>query len=148
MAAQLYDAHAQPPAAKVATSGPGKDFKFPDYYPSSNGVRQLKTLVTGSEAHFVSNNMNLVRLQQPRLTNYTPEGKLEWSASSPECTVNIATREVRGISNLFFQTADERLFVRGVGFLWQSNNSVLILSNQVFTRIDKSSLTNNASQKP
>src|SRR5436190_17315616 len=48
--------HAQSPAAKVATSGPGKDFKFPDYYPSSNGVRQLKTLVTGSEAHFVSNN--------------------------------------------------------------------------------------------
>jgi hypothetical protein len=110
-------------------------------------VRQLKTLVTGSEAHFVSNNMNVVRLQQPRLTNYTPEGKLEWSAFSPECTVNVATREVRGSSNLFFQTADEKLFVRGVGFLWQSNSSVLILSNQVFTRIDKSSLTNNASRK-
>ena len=61
--------------------------------------------------------------------------------------MNIATREVRGNSNLFFQTADKKLFVRGVGFLWQSNSSVLILSNQVFTRIDKSSLTNNASRK-
>ena len=35
-----------PPQRKSPRPGPGKDFKFPDYYPSSNGVRQLKTLVT------------------------------------------------------------------------------------------------------
>jgi hypothetical protein len=135
-------AHGQ---AIVSSVGVGKDFKFPDYYPSSNGVRQLKTLVTGSEAQFVSNNMNVVRLQNPRLTNYTPEGQLEWSAHSPECTVNVNTREVRGSTNMVFRTADEKLLLRGVGFLWQQTNSVLILSNQVFTWIDKRALTNNAS---
>lgn len=131
--------HAQS-SAKVA--GSGRDFKFPEYYPSSNGVRQIKTLVTGREAQFVSNNMSLVRLKDTTLTNYTPEGQLDWVVQSPECTVNVNTREVRGTTNMFFQTADEKLFLSGVGFLWQHTNSVLILSNQVSTWIDKTALTN------
>lgn len=128
----------------AAVAGSGKDFKFPHYYPSSNGVRQLQTLVTGTEAQFVSNNMNLVRLQNPRLTNYTPQGKIEWSAAASECTVNVSSREVRGNTRMVFQTADEKLWLSGVGFLWQQTNSVLVLSNQVFTWIDKRALTNKA----
>ena len=103
---------------------------------------QIKTLVTGREAEFVGNNMNVVRLKDTTLTNYSPEGQLEWVVRSPECTVNVNTREVHGITNMFFHTADEKLFLSGVGFLWQHTNSVLILSNQVSTWIDKTALTN------
>jgi len=133
--------------ARIATSGAGHDFKFPDYYPASNGVRQLKTLITGAEAQVVSNNARMVRLTEPRLTNYAPNGKLEWSAEARECVVNIATREVRGNSNLVIQAADGKFYHTGRGFLWQSSNSVLILSNQVFTRIDKTALSNSAALK-
>ena len=125
--------------------GTGKDFVFPDYYPASNGVRRLKSVVAGKEAQPISN--SIFALKFPKLTNYTIEGKVDWTASSPECTVNLNTREVSGNTNLVFETADERLRQTGVGFLWQQNSSVLIISNQSQTKIDKQALTNNAPTK-
>ena len=121
---------------------PGKDFIAPKYSSDSNGVRRLQNVLAGSEHRFITN--NIIWLQNPRLTNFTPEGKVEWVVTSPECTVNISTMEVHGNTNMTFQTADERLFISGVGFLWQQTNSMLILSNQSFTWIDKRALTNNA----
>jgi hypothetical protein len=123
-------------------SGPGRDFKYPEYYPASNGVLQVKTLISGREAQAVSNNMSLIRLKDTTLTNYSPDGRVEWIVQSPECIVNVAAREVRGTTNMFFQTADEKFFLSGVGFLWQHTNSVLILLDQVSTWIDKNALTN------
>ena len=133
--------------AAEAKIGTGRDFRFPDYYAASNGVRRLKTLVTGSEAQFVTNDNSVIALKNPHLESYTPEGKVEWTATSPECTVNIKTKEVRSNTNLIFQTADERLRQTGVGFLWQQTNSMLIISNQSQTTIDKAALTNNANVK-
>jgi hypothetical protein len=63
---------------------------------------------------------------------------------SPECLYDITTREVRGNTNMIFRTADERLYISGVGFLWQQTNTMLILSNQSFTWIDKRALGTNA----
>ena len=123
---------------------PGKNFMAPDYYPSSNGIRRLKSVVAGSEYRFVTN--GIVWLLNPRLTNFAQDGKIEWTVASPECTVNMSTREVHGNSNMTFRTADEHLFISGVGFLWQQSNSMLILSNQSFTWIDKRALTTNASR--
>ena len=130
-----------------AKIGTGKDFKFPDYYAASNGVRRLRTLVTGTEAQFATNDNALITLKKPRLESYAPDGKLEWTATSPECTVNIRTKEVRGNTNLTFQTADERFQQTGVGFLWQQTNSVLIIFDQSHTQIDRDAMTNNADFK-
>ena len=133
--------------AQIATLEGGKDGRFPDYYPASNGVRRLKSLVTCAQWRFASN--DLLHLTQPILQSYGEDGTtLEWTATSHECTFNPGTREVRGNTNMYFRTADERLFVTGVGFLWRQSNSVLILSNQTLTRIDKLALTNNASKNP
>ena len=133
--------------AADARIGTGKDFKFPDYYPASNGVRRLKRLVTGSEAHFMTNDTSVVALKNPRLESFAPDGKAEWTAISLECTVNIRTGEVRGSTNLTFQTADERLQQTGVGFLWQPTNEVFIIFDQSHTRIDKEALTDNSRSK-
>lgn len=133
--------------AAEAKIGTGKDFKFPDYYPASNGVRRLKRLVTGSEAHFMTNDTSVVALKNPRLESFAPDGKAEWTAISLECTVNIRTGEVRGSTNLTFQTADERLQQTGVGFLWQPTNEVFIIFDQSHTRIDKEALTDNSRSK-
>lgn len=131
-------------AAADTKIGTGKDFKFPDYYPASNGVRRLKTLVTGSEAQFLTNDNSVIALKNPRLESYGPDGKVEWTATSPECTVNIKTKEVRGQTNLIFQTADERFQQTGVGFLWQQTNSVLVIFDQSHTTIDRQALTNSS----
>jgi len=63
-----------------------RDFILPDYYPSSNGVRRLKTRVVGAEARLLSN--GVFALKEPRLESYREDGvTLEWVAVSPECTV-------------------------------------------------------------
>src|SRR5205085_10935687 len=123
----------------------GKDFKFPDYSTASNGQVRLRSVITGKEYRFLSNNV-LIALTLPRIESFREGGTtLEWSAISKEATVDINTREVRGSTNMFFRTSDDRLFLTGVGFLWQQSNSVLILSNKTFTWIDTQRLTNSSS---
>lgn len=127
--------------------GEGKDFTFPDYYPSSDGVARLRSVITGEKYRFLSNNI-FIALTQPRIESFREDGKtLEWSAIGREATVDINTREVHGNTNMFFRTADDRLFLSGVGFLWQQGNSVLILSNKTFTWIDTQRLTNSSSKR-
>ena len=131
--------------AQIAKFEGGTDGRFPDYYPTSNGVRRLKSLVTAARWRFGSN--DLLYLTEPKLQSYREDGTtLEWTATSLECTFNPTTKEVRGNTNMVFKTADERLFVTGVGFFWQQSSSVLTLSNQTLTRIDKLVLTNNAAK--
>jgi hypothetical protein len=121
--------------AQAPRTGIGKDFKFPDYGADSNGVVRLKSLVTGTEFQQITNNVFF--LIQPRMEFFRADGSnLDWTAIAPSCFVDIRTREVSGVTNVFFRKADDRLYIRGVGFLWQQSNSVLILSNKSFTWID------------
>lgn len=131
--------------AQLARQPKGTHFKYPaEYYPVSNGVRRLKTLITGASYQMMSN--NIVALMEPRIERTREDGQLEWTVRARECQFSLLTREARGSSNVFFRTADERMFLTGVGFLWQQTNSVLTLSNQTLTWIDKTALTN--SPKP
>ena len=120
----------------------GTNFKLPVYYPSSNGVQKIKTVVSGEKWRFATN--GIVHLIKPGITNYLPNGAIEWIATSPECMVDINTKVARGHTNIFFKTADDRFYQTAVGFLWQQSNSVLIVSNQVRTWIDKQALTKTA----
>ncbi len=125
--------------AQTAMFKGGTDFRLPlEYYPASNGVVRLKTLLTGAKFEPLSNRINVITLTRPRIENYSEDGTtLMWTATSPKCTVNTTTRQVSGPTNVYFRTADDRHYLTGVGFLWQQSNSVLILSNQTFTWIDR-----------
>ncbi|HTD68147.1 MAG TPA: LptA/OstA family protein [Candidatus Limnocylindria bacterium] len=129
--------------AQTAMFKGGTDFRLPlEYHPASNGVVRLKTLLTGAKFQTVSNSISVITLTRPRIENYREDGTtLIWTAISPECIVNTATRQVSGPTNIFFRTADNRHYLTGVGFLWQQSNSVLILSNQTFTWIDRQDLS-------
>lgn len=131
----------RPAGAQLSKMGEGKDFKYPaEYYPVSNGVRRLKTLITGAKWQMMSN--NIVALKEPRIERTREDGQLEWTVLARECQFSLLTKEARGSSNVFFRTADERMFLTGVGFFWQQTNSLLTLSNQTLTWIDKTALTN------
>ncbi len=141
-ATSLWLAHAQ-----NNQLGVGKDFTFPDYYPSNDGQVRLRSVITGKEYRFLSNN-NLIALTHPRIEYFREDGTtLEWSAIAREATVDLNTREVRGDTNMFFRMADDRLFLSGVGFLWQASNGVLNLSEKTFTWIDTQKLTNSSSKR-
>ena len=127
--------------AQFASGGVGKDFTYPFYWPATSGVARKKFVVTGHEFRPVTN--GVFALTQARVESFREDGTtLVWTATSPACLVNINSGEAHGGTNVFFRTADDRLFSTGVGFLWQQNNSVLILSNKAFTWMDTKKLTN------
>lgn len=133
----------QPGEAQFSKITEAKDFKLPLFYPASNGVQRIKTVIAGERWRFVTN--GIVHLIKPGITNYHPDGTMEWIAIAPECTVNVNTKEASGHTNIYFRTADSRFVQTGVGFLWKQSDSVLIVSNKVHTWIDKQALTKAAS---
>ena len=133
-------------SAQFSRLGTGKNFMIPEYYESSNGVSRLKTKFTGTEWRFVTN--DVVALDNLRIEKFREDGKtLEWTVESPACTFNTTSKEANGGTNVYFRTADERLYQTGRGFSWQPTNSLLILSNDVYTWIDKQALTNAPTNK-
>ncbi len=129
-------------SAQLTRLDRAKGFKLPEYFPATNGMQKLKTLLTGSEAQLVS--AGVFRLTDPRIEGYSEAGQLDWVAASLEATVNMASRNVTvtGTNQVIFRTASTNFFVTGRGFLWQQSNSVLILSNETRTWIDKAAMTN------
>ena len=129
-------------AQQATTFKGGTDFRFPlEYWQASNGVVRLKTLLTGKHFEVISNNISLIALSQPRIESFREDGTtLVWIALSPAAIADMNDKTVRGSTNFFFRSADDRLYFTGVGFLWQQESSVLILSNKAFTWIDRSRL--------
>jgi hypothetical protein len=118
--------------AQIPRTGVGKDFMYPEYWPLTSGVARKKSVVTAKEYQLMTN--NLAALTQARIDAYKPDGtNLEWSATAHEAVVDINSRQVSGDEQVFFRTADDRLFVTGTGFLWQQSNSVLTLYSNTFT---------------
>lgn len=126
-------------SSQLTRFGSAKGFTLPDYYPSSNGVQKLRTVLTGNEAQPVSNGLFL--LKQPRIENYRPDGALEWVAVAETALVSLFNRSASGTNHVVFQTADTNVVVKARGFLWQAGEGVLIVSNQT-TWIDRALFTN------
>lgn len=133
-------------SAQFGRLGTGKNFMIPEYWPSSNGVSLLKTKFRGTEWRFITN--DIVALDNLRVERFHEDGKtLDWTVESPACIFNTTSKEANGATNVCFRSADERLFQTGRGFSWQPTNSLLILSNDVYTWIDKPALTNAPTNK-
>lgn len=133
-------------SAQFSRLGTGKNFMVPEYWPSSNGVSLLKTKFRGTEWRFITN--DIVALDNLRVERFHEDGKtLDWTVESPTCIFNTTSKEANGGTNVYFRTADERLYQTGRGFSWQPTNSLLTLSNDVYTWIDQQALTNAPNNK-
>ncbi len=122
-----------------------KGFKLPDYYSSPNGVQKLKSLLTGMEGGFVTN--DVIFLINPRIEHYGEDGSLIGVATAMDALVNLRTRTASGTNMISFRNGNTNLFHAGRGFFWQQSNSFLIVSNQSYTWINRAALTNLPSKK-
>jgi len=122
-----------------------KGFKVVDFYPASNGVQKVKTMITGTEAQPLSN--DFIYLTLPRITSYREDGKLQWIATSLDALVNLKTHSAEGTNISSFRTADTNMFGSAVGFLWQQADGVLILSNNTYTWVNRTAFHNSRTNK-
>jgi hypothetical protein len=131
------------PAAQLDKDAVAKGFWFPaEYYPATNGVQKPKTIIRGSNARFLTN--DLIYVIDPRIESMKEDGTLEWVATSLEALINRSARNVIGTNVASFRSGDTNIFVSGNGFSfrWNQTNQVLIIYKQAYTWINQVMLTN------
>lgn len=124
-----------------------KGFKLVDYYSSGDGAQKKRAVLTASEGQILTNNVSTVFLVHPRIEHYREDGSLLGIATALDAFVNVQTHTAWSTNLVSFRDANTNLYLTGQGFLWQPSNSVLIIYNQSYTWMDRSTLTNSSSKK-
>ena len=105
-----------------------KGFKFAEPYPAPNQT-QIKTLLEGERARPQAD--GITEVIGARLHTFKEDGAPEMNISTPECVNDQPQHEIRSASTLHAQTGNQAFLIEGEGFLWQSTNKTLFISNRV-----------------
>lgn len=130
--ALLTKGRAQPQSLPVVQAG---GFTFSGYHPEPNHTR-MKFQITGAQGQPEPGNR--FRLTQVQLKTFRLTGETEMIITAPDCVYDPSRRTASSPGNLKVQTGDERFSVEGEGFLWQGDDSTLVISNQVRSVIHRS----------
>jgi hypothetical protein len=118
-------------AAAVATNRVvvQRDFRIFDYY---RGSQRLKTLLHGGEAEYL---LHPIPVHRMTIQTYTESGLTNLIATADDCFCDRTNRTANGAGPVQFRLADGRFQLSGVGFLWAQTNNILVVSNQVRSRL-------------
>jgi lipopolysaccharide export system protein LptA len=118
---------------------PGGNVQFPHYTDTPNG-RVLADIFTGSNAIYLPDGavqvkgFKMIGLRDGQISNVTV------TALAPECRIDDKQKTVGDPGPIQIFTPDTNLFVQGIGFFLAESNQVLLLSNQVETRVVRAML--------
>ena len=125
-------------AQQIPLGGNATDFSSVEYYQAPH-QQQIKSRMSGAEADPIEG--GLLRIRQLKLEAFDENGKVQFIVTAPECIYD----PMKGVANstgaLHMQTGDEQVQIDGQGFLWRQAASLLTISNQVQTVIDKTNAT-------
>ncbi|HMJ91390.1 MAG TPA: hypothetical protein VK530_16325 [Candidatus Acidoferrum sp.] len=124
---------------------PLKGFKLVDYYHSPSGKQTKKAVLTAAEGRIITT--EIYYLVHPRIEHYNEDGSLLGVATAVDAMIDLPANIVWGTNVISFRGAETNLYLTGRGFLWQPSNTVLIISNQSYTWIDRTRFTNSPSKK-
>ena len=105
------------------------------YYPAPNHTR-MQFQISGAKVQPEAGNR--ARITQMQLETFRLNGEREMVITAPDCVYDVAKRTASSPERLHLQTGDGRFSVEGEGFLWQGEESVLTISNQVRSVIHRS----------
>lgn len=118
------------------------DFSTTEHYPPPH-QNQIKSVFSGVEAQPQSSGCYLVK--QLKLETFRETGEREIVVEAPQCLYDSKKRLASSPGRLEVRTGDERFVIEGDGFLWQQNESHLMISNHVHTIIRQATLTQSKS---
>jgi hypothetical protein len=125
-------------AQQIPLGGNATDFSSVQYYQAPH-QQQIKSRMSGAEAEPIEGGLLLIR--QLKLEAFDEKGGLQFIVTAPECVYD----PMKGVANsngeLHMRTGDEQVQVEGKGFLWRQASSLLTISNQVQTVIEKPGAT-------
>ena len=121
------DNHAQQiPAAHA------KDFTSHTYFEPPH-EQQVKMKLSGAEALPLPGGLQDVR--DLKIETFDVTGKAGVIVRAPQCNYALITGVANSAGHLEMQSGDGKFLVEGEGFLWQQDESLLIISNHVHTVI-------------
>jgi hypothetical protein len=121
-------------AQQFPIAGSASGFNSVEYYPAPH-AQDIKRLFSGEEAEPEAGGMLLVK--KVKIEMFDLNGKLQLSAEAPECTYDPINNVADSPEKVHIRTGDNALQIDGEGFLWRQSDSLLIISNQVHTVIDR-----------
>lgn len=128
-------AHAQ---EQVPPMGYATNFSSAAYYESPH-EQQVKMRLSGSEVRPLPDAR--YDLKNMKIEKFSVDGRLEAVAVAPQCVYAPLDRVASSAGHVELMSGDGRFRVEGDGFLWQQDDSSLVISNHVRTVI-KTRLTN------
>lgn len=119
---------------QIPVGGNATDFSSVEYYQAPH-PQQIKSRMSGAEADPIEG--GLLRIRQLKLEEFDENGKLQFTVTAPECVYDPMKGVANSSGELYMRTGDSQVQVDGKGFLWRRTTSLLTISNQVQTVIDK-----------
>lgn len=124
-----------------AISGRVKNFSAPAQ--DNEGKRSL---IKGSEARSLGN--DLYEITSVVVTNYDALDRVEMSIESPKCTYSAQTKVANSASALSVKGGEDKFSIKGEGWMWEPNKTLLTISNKVEATIRKTAILTNQPVNP
>lgn len=125
-------------AQQIPMGGTATDFSSVEYYQAPH-QQQIKSRMSGAEADPIEG--GLLRIRKLKLEAFGEDGKLQFVVTAPECIYDPMKGVANSTGELHMRsgdgTGDEQVQIDGKGFLWRQTDSLLTISNQVQTVIDR-----------
>ena len=118
--------------AQALPLGYATNFSSVLYYESPH-EQQVKMKLSGAEASPLPG--TLFDLKQMKVERFSADGKLEATVLAPQCIYAPLDGVANSAGHLELKSGDGKFHVEGDGFLWQQNESSLVISNHVRTVI-------------
>lgn len=121
-------------AQQIPVGGNATDFSSVQYYQPPH-EQQIKSRMSGAEADPIEGGLLLIR--QLKLEAFNEKGELQFVVTAPQCIYDPTKGLATSTGELHMRTGDSQVQVDGKGFLWRQASSLLTISNQVQTVIEK-----------
>ena len=105
---------------------------------------KLKAILTGKSAKQITGSQVFVTDFRMKVLRNSDTNQVELIAEAPECLFDRATSVAASPGAMRAFTPTTNLYIQGVGFFCQQSNALLVISNNVETRINKSLLNTNS----
>ena len=124
--------------AQSTLLGTATNFMMSEYYPAPQDL-QMKSLISGREAQPQTGGRYLIK--GLRIETFDENGTRQAIVEAPDCIYDGTKRVAMSASHLRVVAGSGQFTVEGYGFLWQQDESKLLISNRVHTIIRDSAFS-------
>jgi hypothetical protein len=135
LAAAILFAAVSSERAQQNATGRANNFSSVEYFDPPN-QKQVKMRLSGADAQPEPSNNGAIIIEKMKLETFNPDGSPVIIVEAPNCVYDTMKGVASSPGHLQLRSGDGKLRMEGEGFLWQQNDGLLTISNDVHTVIE------------